>query len=142
MVTGLIAGIIDALAAIVIYDVNPSAMFKFIASGAFGKTAFSAGPEMIWLGVLFHFLIALFWTALYFVASPALKLYKLSPFVLIPAYGIAIWLVMNLVVLRFSRIGAGPFELSAALTGAAILIFAVSLPVVLSANRYHTGRKI
>jgi hypothetical protein len=141
LVTALVAAVLDALAAIVIYDVNPSAMFKFIASGAFGKSAFSAGPEMIWLGVLFHFLIALSWCTLYFVACPALKLYKHSPFIVIPAYGVTIWLFMNMAVLRLSRIGAAPFELSSALTGAAILVFAVSLPVVLSANRYYTDRR-
>jgi hypothetical protein len=137
LVTALIAGFLDAFAAIVIYDVNPGAMFKFIASGAFGKSAFSAGPEMIWLGVMFHWLIALSWTMFYFIAAPVLKLHKLSPFVTVPVYGVVIWLVMNLVVLRFSRIGPGPLEISAALTGAAILIVAIALPVVFSANRYY-----
>ena len=56
ILTGLLAGTLDAIAAIVVSQASPAAVFKFIASGAFGAgKAFSGGDIMIVWGVLFHY---------------------------------------------------------------------------------------
>ena len=130
LVTGFIVGTLDALGAIIVYKANPFTMFQFIASGALGReAAFSGGNPTMIAGVLFHYLIAFSWTALFFA------LYRKFPFVsrhrLISGivFGVLIWLVMNLVVLRLSKIPQGPLSLSQALVGAAILVFAVGIPL-------------
>lgn len=60
LITGLIAGTIDILSAIfILAGGNAVGTFKYIASGAFGKTAFEGGNEMVAYGALFHYIIAI-----------------------------------------------------------------------------------
>ena len=60
---GLLAGLLDIAAALIQYAANggktPSIVFKFIASGVFGRKAFAGGTAMIVAGFIFHLLIAL-----------------------------------------------------------------------------------
>jgi hypothetical protein len=133
--TGIIAGTLDAAAAIIVYQANPASMFKFIASGAFGKAAFTSGDRMIWVGVLFHFFIALSWTVFYFLVYPVFKLNRINTIVLIILFGVLIWTIMNLIVLPLTMIPQRPIELIGALKGALILIVAVALPIVIAAHR-------
>jgi hypothetical protein len=136
LLTGLLAATLDAVAAIVVYNAEPGSLFKFIASGAFGKEAFAGGDRMIVFGVVFHFLIALSWTVLYFVIHSRLRLGERNTLVVVAGYGIFIWVVMNLVVLRFSNIPQRPIDAAGAMKGVAILIITVSLPIVLAARRF------
>ncbi len=65
--TGVIVGTLDALAAIIILaKMNAVGVSQFIASGAFGKEAFSGGAAMTITGILFHYLFAFSFTTLYF----------------------------------------------------------------------------
>ncbi|MEO6219460.1 MAG: hypothetical protein ABIO81_03460 [Ginsengibacter sp.] len=63
MATGLLAGTLDAIAAMINYTINggklPSRIFQYIASGAVGTQAFKGGKGMIILGTIFHYIIAL-----------------------------------------------------------------------------------
>jgi hypothetical protein len=141
ILTSLAAGVLDALGAILIFQVNPDPLFKFIASGAFGKDAFSRGPDMMWYGVAFHFFIATAWTCFYFAIARWMKLYRYPLFLMIISFGIFIWMAMNLIVLPFfSRISPGPFDFLRALKGTLILILAVAFPIVFSANQYYRSK--
>ena len=66
--------------------------------------------------------------------SPVLK----NQFVIAIVFGLAIWVVMNLVVLPLSSVPKSPFNLVGALKGAAILIVAVGLPISWSAHKYYS----
>lgn len=130
---GLLAGLLDILAAFVSFYIktgkNPVIILKFIASGVFGNAAFSGGPEMAVLGLLFHFMIALVFAAIFFILvarilpeSPA----KLSTGIL---YGLFIWLVMNLIIVPLSAAPKQSFHLPDAILNAAILMVCVGLPI-------------
>ena len=73
MLAGLIAGTLDATAAIILYAKplnlqHIAGIFKFIASGLFGKeAAFSGGIIYPVAGLLIHYLIALSWAAVYMI---------------------------------------------------------------------------
>jgi hypothetical protein len=142
MIATLIAGSLDATAAIVIYNVNPVNLFKFIASGALGPHAFSGGSFYTLLGIFFHYFITLFWTFLYYLAYPALKPLRKNKLLAIVGFGIVIWCGMNIVVLPLSKIAIGPFEWEKALLGLSILIVAVSLPITLIVNSYFKNRPL
>ena len=132
--TGLVAAILDAIAAMLVYQVQPGPLFKLIASGAFGKSAFTGGPEMLVAGVVFHVIIALGWAALYFFLYSRLRLYRINPIALIAGYGIFIWLMMNLVVLPLSNVSQRSIDAAGAMKGISILMIAVALPIVISAH--------
>ncbi len=63
---GFIVGTLDILAAFINYYINtgksPEPVLKFIASGVFGKSAFTIGNEMLAWGLLFHYGIAFIFT--------------------------------------------------------------------------------
>lgn len=66
IILGLIVGSLDILAAIIDYSLsthkNPVVIFKFIASGIIGQSAFTGGTGIVLLGLLFHYIITFLFT--------------------------------------------------------------------------------
>jgi len=141
LITGLLTGLLDGLAAILHFSVNggknPANIFKFIASGVFGKQAFSGGTIMVFWGALFHFLIALLFTAFFFLIFPKIKWLGQNKLLAGILYGIFVWVVMNCLVLPLSNTRPLPFDAGKALIAALILITCVGLPVSLMAHKYY-----
>ena len=143
ILTGLLAGTLDAIAAIVVSQASPAAVFKFIASGAFGAgKAFSGGDVMIFWGVIFHYFIAFSWTALFFFMYPALPWMTKNKYITGFLYGIFVWIMMNRVVIPLSEIPQRPFNLKGALTGMSILMVAIGLPISILTQRYYLRKGI
>ena len=141
LITGLIAGTLDALGAIIIYQAEPGAMFKHIASGAFGAgKAFSGGSVMVMWGVIFHYFIAYSWTILFFFLYPTSALLRRNKYVTGLLYGVFVWIMMNRVILPLSEIPQQPFSLKGALIGASILMVAIGLPIAIMTHRYYSRR--
>jgi hypothetical protein len=103
---GFLVGTLDGLAALLLnYNVDPGIIFKFIASGVFGKDAYAGRAEMMIAGVVFHYLIAyLFATAFYLLYPFSLSILK-NKYVVANVYGGIAWLVMNVGVIPLSKIG-------------------------------------
>jgi hypothetical protein len=130
---GLIVGTLDITAACIQYYLKtgkgPAGVLKFVASGIFGKTAFTDGLAMPVLGLLFHFIAAFSFTFFFFWLTnktPALlKIIVLTGIF----YGIFIWTVMNMIVLPLSNTPTIPFILMNALIAASILIICIGIPL-------------
>jgi hypothetical protein len=132
----MVAGTLDALAAIFIYKADPVRLFQLIASGALGREkGFAGGTNTFLLGMVFHYLIAAAWTTLFFILNHKLKWIRKNRLVVIFGYGLLIWVVMNIIVLPLSQLGGGPFSMKSFFIAAGILVFAVSLPIVLLTAR-------
>lgn len=144
VLTWLLAGTLDALAAMIVYQIKPLPLFRYIASGALGPDAMSAGIGMALVGLLFHYFIAFFWTILFFIIYPKVALLSWNRFVTGLLYGIVVWGVMNLVVVPLTTINRAPFTFQSAAIGAVILMFAIGLPISFFIGRYyarqHAGR--
>jgi hypothetical protein len=97
----VVAGILDALTAFYLYGWS---MPRGIASGLLGRSALGGGTPTWILGLALHFFIAISAAAVYYAASRKLKFLAESPVVCGLFYGIAVFLVMNLIVLPFSAI--------------------------------------
>ncbi len=70
LMTALVVAVLDAAFAIAYYwnvlgAATPARVFKSIASGWLGKAAYTGGNEVIALGVVSHYLVALCWTLSY-----------------------------------------------------------------------------
>lgn len=139
ILTGLFAGMLDAGASVIIYEVRPSRLFQFIASGVFGKEALVGGLFMALCGLMIHFLIAFAWTYLYFTAYPKFKILAKHKIINGIIYGGLIWLMMNLVVAPLSHIAEGPLTLTQDLVGMLIVMITVGLPITLLTHRYYSG---
>ncbi len=124
---------------------NPLNVLTFIASGVFGKKAFAAGSSMAVWGAVFHFIIAMGFTLLFFLVYPVLIKFfrsKVLPGIL---YGVFIWVVMNLLVLPLTNAPALPMNAKQIIIGNLILITMIGLPLSLIAGSIIrgaiTGRK-
>lgn len=139
LLTGLIAGTLDGLAAIITHLIrggnNPAMIFKFIASGVFGSDAFAGGDEIVATGVLFHYIIATGWTALFFITYPKIqwKHKYASGFI----YGIFVWIMMNLVIVPLSSTPPIQQGMIQMLVGIGIIIIAIGLPISMAFHRFH-----
>lgn len=143
LLTGLLAGTLDILAAIFLLAGGEAArVFRFIASGAFGKAAFDGGGEMIAWGLFFHYLIAMTWTVLYFLVYPRVSLLRRNKWVSALVYGAVVWAVMNLLVVPQSQIGFRGVNILNWVENLAILIVCIALPISLSAAHFYKGRGV
>ncbi|HUP14175.1 MAG TPA: hypothetical protein VM187_18265 [Niastella sp.] len=138
---GLLVGSLDifsaCLQAYLARGISPETVLRFIASGAFGKPAFTGGWEMPLTGLLFHYLIAYSFTTLFFLLYPSIKLMSKSIVLTAIAYGILIFLVMNLLVLPLTRITRAPIQLYKAAIATGILIVAIGLPLSIFARKFY-----
>ena len=136
----LTVGVLDGLDAIVFFGlrngVSPIRIFQSIASGLLGQPAFDHGPATALLGVALHFFIAFGIVTTYFIASRPLPALARRPLLFGPLYGLAVYVVMNFVVIPLSavapRSGLPPGPVLA--NGLLIHLLGVGLPTALCAR--------
>ncbi|PWT73145.1 MAG: hypothetical protein C5B46_05845 [Proteobacteria bacterium] len=133
LVGGAIAGTFDIVAAFITFGMNSP---KAIAGGLLGRQAFQGGAAVWILGVFLHFFIAFSAATIYCMASRRLEFLKEHFLVCGIFYGIAIYLVMNLVVLPLCALHiTGPYQLRALLQGLIVHMFLIGLPISYSLRK-------
>lgn len=108
---GMIAGAIDIFAPVVInsFRFGPSAVLKYIAGGLIGLSAAHAGGlEIAGLGLLLQWMMSLLIALIYAGAARRLRSLDANWIAAGIAYGTAVFLVMNYVVVPASMIGRAP----------------------------------
>ena len=104
-VAGTVAGVLDLAYIVVFYairfpEVGAIRLLQGIAAGLIGRDAArSGGAATAALGGAIHFAIALTVAAVFYALSRRFKLLTQRPIICGAGYGVAVWLVMNLVVL-------------------------------------------
>ncbi|TCC94481.1 hypothetical protein EZ428_06845 [Pedobacter frigiditerrae] len=130
---GLIAGALDIIAAFLNFyfktGKNPTIVLKYIASAIFGKEAMTGGIEMIFTGLLLHFIIAFIFTLFFSLIYKKLWSWFQNTTLIAVLYGFFVWLVMNLAIVPLSRALEIPFSWSGAITNCIILITCIGLPL-------------
>lgn len=141
--TGLLAGTLDAAAGVLSillsFHRSPLFFFQFVASGALGKGAFSGGLATAGMGVLIHYAIAVAWVALFFFAYSALRIGSVKTSVAGLAFGLIVWLVMNLIVLPMSHVPKMPLQSTQVAVSVLIVVLLVGLPTSIMARRYFAS---
>jgi hypothetical protein len=111
---GFLAGLADFIYPTVktVLAGNPwTQPWKGVASGLLGQTARDGGLEMVALGAALHFFICMSGAALLYLIVSRVKFLPRHWLVLAVAYGIAVLLVMNYIILPLSAIGRGIYPL-------------------------------
>lgn len=134
-VGGLIAGTFDLILAYIAFGKR---MPFGIAGGLIGpRNAFQGGTPAYILGLFLHYFIAISAAAIYYAVSRKLTFLKDHPYVCGIYYGIAIFLVMNLVVLPLSAIHAhGPYTWNGLVQGLLVHMILIGLPIALSVRTF------
>ena len=144
LIAGLIIGILDGLAACISAyvqrEVTPGRVWRYVASGVFGKDAFDGGTPMAFIGLFFHFVVATGWTGLFFLIYPRVKFLSWNKYIIGMAYGVFVMFAMNLVVVPLSNV-PNPSPGTIHLPQLFIHMFVIGTPISLLANRYYSKLK-
>jgi len=135
LVGGLVAGSLDLTSAFISFGWSVP---RGIASGLLGQPSFNGGLATWILGVVLHFVIAFSAAAVYCASSWKLEFLKDHFFVCGLFYGIAVYLVMNLIVLPLSAVPfkVGPFTVGRLIQGLLVHMFLIGLPIAFSLRRF------
>jgi hypothetical protein len=105
-------GVLDALDGVAYFAItagmNPIQVLQFIASGALGPAAYQGGLATAGLGALLHFGVSFVVAGVYVAAYQRSGFVRAKGAALGIAFGVAVWGVMNLLVVPMSAIGALP----------------------------------
>ena len=75
------------------------------------------------------------WTLVLFAAFKIVTLFRRHLVLTGIAYGVVVWLAMNLIVVPLSRVRYAPIRLGSSIAGAVILVFCIGLPISLVVGR-------
>ena len=136
----LIAGTLDISAAFLTAwwraSVSPERVLYFVASGLIGPAAAQGGAKIAILGLALHFLIATIWTIVFYLASRKWLFLIERPVIFGLLYGVVVYLFMNFVVLKLSRVPVRPITFVGTTIGVLTLMFCIGLPIALIMRRY------
>lgn len=140
---GLLVGTLDILSAFLYYIIQSGKkgvliVLKYVASGLFGKAAFSGSNTMVLAGLLLHYSIALVFTLILFWLFPRIKVLSKNKIITGIVYGLFTWIIMNLFVVPLSNIGKRPFDSLNAIINMLILIVCIGIPLSIRANNFYT----
>jgi hypothetical protein len=136
---GLVAGSFDLTAAFITMGWGVP---RAIAGGLLRRQALHGGVPTWILGVFLHYFIAMLAAAVYCLSSRKLEFLKDHFFVCGLFYGIAIFLVMNLIVLPLCALHVtGPYTLAGLIQGLLVHMFLIGLPIAFSAWKFSIVAK-
>jgi len=134
---GLLVGTLDILSAFVDYYISTGKttvekILYYISTGLVGKDATAGGTGYAVLGLALHYVIAFAFTFFFFWLYSKTDVLAKNRIVTGVVYGLFIWVVMNLIVVRLSYIPTNPIsqiKWDKALKGTLILICMIGLPL-------------
>ena len=135
LVGGSAAGVFDLTSAFISFGWGVP---RGIASGLLGARSFQGGLATWILGVFLHFLIAFSAAAIYCLSSRKLEFLKDHFLVCGLFYGIAVFLVMNLIVLPLSAFPFrnNTFTRAGLIQGLLVHMILIGLPISFSACKF------
>ena len=133
LVGGAAAGTFDLISAFISFGLgNP----RLIAGGLIGKQALQGGAGTWILGVLLHYFIAFSAAAIYCLSSRKLQFLREHWLVCGLFYGIAVFLVMNLIVLPLCAYHyTGPYQYRGLVQGLLAHMLIIGLPISFSLSK-------
>jgi hypothetical protein len=136
---GAACGILDAIAASVQFGlkgIKPLQVWQGVASGVLGERAFRNGWVSGGFGLFLHFAIAFSAATVFVEAGNPLPFLARDYWISGPAYGVLVFLVMNLIVVPLSARPKRPASPQIIIIQLIIHILFVGMPIALAANRF------
>lgn len=121
-----------------LYGVPPSRTVQNIASGLLGKRAFVGGNGTVLLGALLHYAIMGAMVAAYYLMAGKMNGLVERPWLYGSLYGVALFVVMNLVVVPLSAMPKAPVVLSWIVSSIVVHVI-IGLVIALTARHAFRG---
>lgn len=136
---GFIAGAFDITFACVFWAIKaglaPTRIFQSVAAGLLGTASFQGGTATAVLGLALHFFIAITMATVYYLVSLRLPALRRSPWLWGPLYGVALYVIMNFVVVPLSAAGSGSKDPLWVALSVLVNLFLIGTPIALAARR-------
>ncbi len=137
-------GLLDAIYATVTWGFvlgdNPAGVWQSVAAGLLGKASYAGGDGTALLGLALHFFIACVMALIYVRAARRLPVLIQRPLLMGALYGVALYLVMNFVVVPLSAIGFHSPSLESAIRALVPHVIFVGPAIsLIAARRARTG---
>ena len=137
---GLVAGTLDIAENLVftqLRGVTPWRVFQYIASGLIGRQAFQSGWASVLLGVGLHYIIALIWTAVFYVVARKFAIVMRRPVLSGLLYGGVVYLIMNFIAVPLSGVPhpLRPITLVSRINAVLALLICIGLAISLLMRR-------
>lgn len=130
---GLIAAALDIVYAIVLggfRGVSAVTILQSVASGLLGAKAYQGGVSVAVLGLIVHFVLMLIIAAIFYFGARPFGFVRKNPVTAGALYGIAVYWVMNLVVLPLSAFpGEFSFNPVSIALGLLAHVFLIGVPI-------------
>jgi uncharacterized membrane protein YagU involved in acid resistance len=135
---GLVAGTLDIAYAFMAHGargISPAVILRSVASGLLGRDAYAGGMATVALGAALHYLMAIAMAAGFVLMARRWRVLLQAPRVAGALYGLALFGVMNLVVVPLSAAWPGNMPRGWLLAGALFAhVVLVGLPIALVAR--------
>ena len=137
---GLVAGTLDITENLIfsqLRGVTAWRVFQYIASGLIGSQAFQSGWASVLLGVALHYIIALIWTAVFYLIAHKFAVVVRRPVLSGLLYGGVVYLIMNFIVVPLSGVAhpLRPITLVSRINAVLALLLCIGLPISLLMRR-------
>lgn len=133
---GLIAAALDIVYAIVLWSfrgVSAIRILQSVASGLLGSSAYAGGVATAVLGLIVHFALMLIIAAIFYVGARRVDFVVRHPITAGALFGIAVFWVMNLIVLPLSAYPGGfVFDATEVALGLLAHVFLIGVPIALA----------
>ena len=136
---GVSAGVLDIVAALIIYGLrgaSPVRILQAISSGLIGASAFQGGMSTAALGLALHFFIAGVAAWVYYLGSVWMPILVRRPVGFGSLYGVAVYVVMNFVVVQLSAVPRRPFSPGLTAILVVVHVVCVGMPIAFAVWRY------
>jgi hypothetical protein len=133
VIAGLVAGTIDIGAAALINHVDPALILQGIASGLIGLKSYAGGAGTVTLGLALQLAMSIAIAGIYAAAATRLAWLRSRPILAGLAFGLGVFVVMNLIVVPLSAFGPKPAHVSLVwllLNVLAMLVFGVIVATI------------
>ena len=133
VVAGLVAGTIDIGAAALINHVGPALILQGIASGLIGMKSYAGGAGTVALGLALQLAMSIVIAGIYAAAATQLAWLRSRPVLAGLAFGLGVFVVMNMIVVPLSAFGPKPAHISLVwvlLNVLAMLVFGVIVATI------------
>lgn len=141
---GCIAAALDLAFAFVFYGIRngiaPQRILQTIGSGLFGPDSFQMGWQSAAVGFVCHFTILIVAAAMYFYAAGRMRWMNRQALACGLAFGVAVYVVMNFVVVPLSAAPKFQRSLVPAIGEMCSHLFFVGLPIAYLTRRYWRAR--
>jgi hypothetical protein len=142
LLTGLFVGTMDISYAYINATVQagkfPARMFNYISGGVLGLDAgLHGGTPAAFLGLFFHYFIAMAYTVFFFLIFPRLKFLWYNKYLVGMLYAVFVNVTMSQIVLRISRLHGWDFDLNKAFPDWVIFGVVFGIPLAYNAYKYY-----